>query len=298
MIRKRQVRKANIVVVLVSTALVLANLAAVGTSGRERAKRAVCLSNHRQLTRAWIVYADGNDDKIVNGAGGFHYLNHGGYTNNGRAGGIVERAWVGRGWGMNWNNANVADTGLSEQVKSAAIRQGALWPLVGHEACYKCPTARRYEFVTYSIVDAMNGLYRTGTTSSMAGGHPGAVGARVGDTVLWIKSTGEIISPPPAQRMVFVDEGALTPDSFGVHYLHNIWWDEPPVRHSDGATVSWADGHASHLKWKAAETIEFGRCTQDYYGGGGFTPRTEQGIKDLEDFRRAVWGRLGNDPSP
>jgi len=298
MLRKRPVRKADIAVILVSVAFVLTNLAAVGTSGRERAKRTVCLSNHRELMSAWIVYADQNDGKIVNGAGGFHYLSHGGHTSNGKSSGIVERAWVGRGWGNNWNNPSVADTGLDEQMKSTAIREGALWPLVEKEACYKCPVARRHEFITYSIVDAMNGMYRAGTTSSMVGGHPGAVGARIGDTVLWIKSTSEIIAPPAAQRMVFIDEGALTPDSFGVHYLHNYWWDDPPVRHSDGATVSWADGHASHLKWKAVETIEFGRATQDYYGGGGFSPQTEEGIKDLEDFRRAVWGRLRNDPSP
>ncbi len=45
MLRKRPVRKADIAVILVSVAFVLTNLAAVGTSGRERAKRTVCLSN-------------------------------------------------------------------------------------------------------------------------------------------------------------------------------------------------------------------------------------------------------------
>ena len=58
---------------LISVVLLLANLAAIGTSGRERAKRCVCLANLRQLTSAWSLYADQNDGKIVNGAGGFHY---------------------------------------------------------------------------------------------------------------------------------------------------------------------------------------------------------------------------------
>ena len=298
MIHERRDARVSAVVLLISIALLLANLAAVGTSGRERAKRAVCLSNLRQLTLAWITYAAQNDGKIVNGVGGFHYISGGGSTQNGNAGDIVERTWVGRGWGKNWNNPSVVDTGIPEELKSVAIREGALWPFVGSEVCYKCPTARPHEFVTYAIVDAMNGLYRVGTVSSTAGGHPHAVGARIGNTVLWVKRTAEIISPPAAERMVFIGEGTLSPDSFGVHYQHNIWWDNPPLRHTNGATVSWADGHASHRKWKAVETIEFARSCQEYYCGGGFAPSTEEGGKDLQDFRRAVWGRLPSDPAP
>ena len=37
---------------------------------REQGKRAVCLSHLRQLGIVWIMYADDNDGKIVNGAAG------------------------------------------------------------------------------------------------------------------------------------------------------------------------------------------------------------------------------------
>jgi len=291
MARSKQFGKRDAVVVLAVTSLLACNLAAVGTAGRERAKRAVCLANLKQLTAAWITYAEQNDGKIVNGAGGFHYTEKG-MTGDGSAPGIVERAWVGRGWGNHWNSANVADTGVTKAQQTSAIHEGALWPLVGDERCYKCPVGRRYEWITYSIVDAMNGLYRTGTTSK-GGNHPYAVGERIGDTVLWVKNTNEIISPPPAERMVLIDEGAVTPDSFGVNYMQGPWWDNPPARHNDGTTVSWADGHASYLQWKAAETIEYARRYVNFYGGGNFMPRTPEGLKELDDFRRAVWGRLG-----
>jgi hypothetical protein len=49
----------------------------------------------------------------------------------------------------------------------------------------------------------------------------------------------------------------------------------------------------SHLKWKAAETIDWGRDHRDYYGGGGFTPTTPEGIEELEEFQKAVWGKVG-----
>jgi prepilin-type processing-associated H-X9-DG protein len=94
--------------------------------------------------------------------------------------------------------------------------------------------------------------------------------------------------------MVYIDEGAMTPDSFAVNYnTQGPWWDDPPARHGDGTTVSWADGHSSHLKWRAAETISHARDSRDWYRGGIFNPTTPEGIEELQDFQRSVWGRLG-----
>jgi len=285
----------NAAFTIVSVILLLGSLAAIGTSGRERAKRAVCLANLRQLTAAWGLYADQNDGRIVNGVGGFHYLKSGSPTYDGSDPNIVERAWVGKGWRDAFGSPNMADTGPSDAEKMRAIHQGALWPLIGRESCYKCPLGRPYEWVTYSIVDAMNGSNASSGRYGVStfGDHATAVGIKVGDTVLWVKNRSEIVSPPPSQRIAFIDEGAMTPDSFGIPYMDRHWWDDPPVRHNDGATVSWADGHGSYLQWKGADTIEFGRQHVDYYGGGSFTPQTPDGIKDLQDFQRAVWGRLG-----
>jgi prepilin-type processing-associated H-X9-DG protein len=246
----------------------------------------VCLSNLRQLTRAWLAYADENDGKIVSGSSGISR----------RSGSLVETPWVGAAWSQNWNNANVGDTGLTEEEKKQAIKEGALWPVVGEERLYRCPVGRPYDAVNYNIVDAMNGLHRSGTYVSQ-GGYVKDVGVRVGETTLWIKNLGEIETPPAAERMVFIDEGAATPGSFAVHYVWGPWWDDPPGRHNDGATVSWADGHARYWKWKGAETVERARATADWYGGGGFMPQTEEGIQDLDEFRRAVWGRLGYEPT-
>jgi len=283
----------ELLVVIAIIAILMAILMPALNRAREQGRRIVCEHNLKQLTLAWIMYADENDGKIVNGAGGFHYYASGGQTSNGTASGIVERAWVGKGWGNNWNNSNVADSGLTDEQKKQAIREGALWPVANDYDCYKCPTGRSGEFVTYAAVDAMNGLHRGGTWKG-PNRHPDDVGKRVGRTVLWIKRRGEIVSPTAAHRMVFIDEGAMTPDSFAVHYnQRGPWWDDPPVRHGDGTTVSWADGHASHLKWRASETIETGRRNQDWYGGGGFMPRTEEGLRELEEFQRSVWGRVG-----
>jgi prepilin-type N-terminal cleavage/methylation domain-containing protein/prepilin-type processing-associated H-X9-DG protein len=284
----------ELLVVISIIAILMAILMPALKRAKEQGQRSVCQGNLKNLTLAWIMYADGNDDKIVNGAGGFHYMPGGGMTNDGTNPSIIERAWVGRGWGNNWNNQNVDNTGMTDVQKKAAIREGALWPVSSNEGSYKCPTGRRNEFVTYSIVDAMNGLNASNSRTGVSTGsnHATAVGTRIGKTVLWIKRRTEIVDPTPAERLVFIDEGAMTPDSFATHYVHGPWWDNPPVRHGDGTTVSWADGHSMHLKWKAAETVEFGKKYISYYGGGSFSPTTEEGIEELAQFRKWVWGKI------
>jgi len=271
----------ELLVVISVIAILMAILMPALKRAREQGQRAVCQGNLKNLTLAWMLYADGNDDKIVNGAGGIDRS----------SGSLRENPWVRQGWGNNWNNQSVDNTGLTEDQKKQAIRDGALWPYSSEFGCYKCPTGRRNEFVTYSIVDAMNGLHRDGTYVNR-GNYILDIGTRIGKTVLWIKRKTEVVNPTGAERMVFIDEGAMTPDSFATNYVNGPWWDDPPVRHGDGTTVSWADGHASHLKWKATETIEHARQTANYYGGGNFTPQTQEGIDELRQFRKWVWGRI------
>jgi prepilin-type N-terminal cleavage/methylation domain-containing protein/prepilin-type processing-associated H-X9-DG protein len=285
----------ELLVVIAIIAILMGILMPALNRAREQGRRAVCQGNLKTVSLGWIMYADENDSKIVNGAGGFHYLAGGGNTTNGADPGIVERAWVGKGWQDNYGSPASINQVTNERDQKLAIHQGALWPAVNNEGCYKCPTGRRGEFITYSVLDSMNGLNGSNGRGAVSTGtnHVTAVGNRVGRTVLWIKKRTEITSPTPAERMVFIDEGAMTPDSFAVHYDQNTWWDNPMVRHGDGTTVSWADGHAGHYKWNAMETIEFGRAHRDYYGGG-FSPTTEEGQKELRDFRRWVWGKIIN----
>jgi prepilin-type N-terminal cleavage/methylation domain-containing protein/prepilin-type processing-associated H-X9-DG protein len=289
---KRGFTLIELLVVIAIIAVLMAILMPALNRVKEQGKRIVCESSLKNLQLGWMMYADDNDGKIVNGAGGFHYISANGYTENGAAAGIIERAWVGKGWSDNYGSLTGNYNTLSDAEKRRAIEEGALWEYAKDYGVYKCPTGRRGEYVTYSAVDAMNGLIRSGTASG--NGHVYSTGTRVGRTVVWIKRRTEIVSPAPAQRMVFIDEGAMTPDSFAVHYnQQGPWWDDPPVRHGDGTTVSWADGHVTHLKWKAAETIQHARETRDYYGGGGWMPSTPEGIQELQDFQKAVWGRLG-----
>ncbi|MCH7557443.1 MAG: type II secretion system protein [Planctomycetes bacterium] len=60
----------ELLVVIAVIAMLIAILVPVLRSAREQAQRAVCLSNLRQLTLAWVAYADDNDGKLVSSSWG------------------------------------------------------------------------------------------------------------------------------------------------------------------------------------------------------------------------------------
>ncbi|MFC1781830.1 type II secretion system protein [Planctomycetota bacterium] len=51
-------------VVIAIIVLLLSILLPTMKAAREQGKRAVCLSNLKQLTFGWVIYADTNDDRI------------------------------------------------------------------------------------------------------------------------------------------------------------------------------------------------------------------------------------------
>ena len=57
----------ELLVVVAIIAILMAILMPALQRAREQGKRAACLNNLKQLQLAWIMYADENDDKIVNG---------------------------------------------------------------------------------------------------------------------------------------------------------------------------------------------------------------------------------------
>ena len=57
----------ELLVVIAIIAVLMAILMPALNRAREQGKRSTCLSNLKQLTLAWIMYADDNDDKLVCG---------------------------------------------------------------------------------------------------------------------------------------------------------------------------------------------------------------------------------------
>jgi prepilin-type N-terminal cleavage/methylation domain-containing protein/prepilin-type processing-associated H-X9-DG protein len=254
----------ELLVVIAIIAILMAILMPALNRVREQGKRAVCLSNVKQLALAWIMYADENDDVLVNGAIGYSNTtpSWGNHKN--------EIAWV----------DGLAPRG-DEEAQRLEIEEGALWPYVKSHGLYKCPTGRRGEALTYAIMFSMNAVNHT-PTQGVRGAH--------------IKKRTDIYSPAPAHRLVFIDEGWMTADAFAVQYDSENWWDDPPVRHGDGTVVSFADGHSEHWKWKGIDTIKRARDVERNHQGN-WTPTSEAGFRDLYRMQRGTWGKLGYTPT-
>ena len=189
-------------------------------------------------------------------------------------------------------------------------QKGDLWPWIKDVDIYRCPRGRRGHAATYAIIAAANGPEVEGTYVPGTGDEKHApFGKRVGSTVLRLTRLTDIVSPGAAERAVFVDTGQ-TPSAdydFHIEYLYPRWSinSPPPIRHSDGMTLSMADGHAEYWKWKGSETVNMPRATwtggrysptdstSEGLKGGDYEPKTEDGLYDLRRLQKATWGRLG-----
>ncbi len=272
----------ELLVVIAIIAILMAILMPSLQRAREQGKRAACLSNLKQLGLAWISYADDSDDKLVNGEA--EYGTAGTTTVATTTHHKGEKYWV----GTDCHSAYMTGGKHPENVQIAAIRSGALYSFIPNDKAYRCPTGVRGEMRTYTITDAMNGLYRDGTRNATSN-----TGMRNGRTVLWVKKRTEISQPGPDARLVFLDEGRVTPDSYATHYLNPRWWDPPHVRHGDGTNVSFADGHSGYWKWEANETKSVGKQPNPQHQ---YVPTTPEGEEDLQKVQKGVWGKLGYNP--
>jgi len=278
----------ELLVVISIIALLMAVLLPALNKAREHGKRAACLSNLRQLAIAWIMYAQANDDKLVSAQvfapGDPPPASAGcgpppsGMSGNTKA--ILppsthwtypmhqnELPWVGPGWAFDASGGSVGGQ-QPECNQRVAMESGALWMYLKSDQIYHCPTGEKGELMTYTIIDSMNG----------GGDGPNA------KNITGIKH--------PTQRVVFLDEGRLTPNTYWVCYFDPMWYDPPLIRHGIGQTVSYADGHSARWMWKSKETVMVNDQGSYFY-----IPTTDAGRQDLYKMQIGCWGKLGYTPS-
>ncbi len=237
----------ELLVVIAIIALLLSILLPALRNAKEQGKRVVCLSNLKQMTTGWMLYSDDNGDKLV-------------------------EPWA-RGyppppycWVYSPNpNASIAQQTL-------AIEEGLLFQYIGSPRLYKCPTGKRGELVTYSIVESMNG------DSSIC---------FLREEML-NRHRSDILNP--GNKFVFVDEGKWPGSPWGLHATHMTWWDQPTIRHSNGTDWSFADGHAEYHKWKNKATKELAVRTD--VNDGWVNLSAVDSPDDYAWLSRGMFGRL------
>ncbi len=275
----------ELLVVISVIAVLMAILFPVFNSVRELGRRAVCLNNMRQLTTAWLLYADDHDGKIVYGVG---------YLDASKDRKHFQRKHFQNGWvGKAFQHSKDQSAVLAHPEK------GALWPYLQDVSVYRCPQPQMerpgygFRANTYGVLSGNNGHpiegVSRGTTSEWY--RPNALGVRVGKTVLKLTNLKEIVSPGPAQRGVFIDVGLPGSGTFAVEYLRPKYRNRFPKHHAQGSPISMADGHTEYWKWRGRETLDIERSKEP--PEHGYWPQTQDGLYDLQRMQKAMWGRLG-----
>ncbi len=267
MVARRGFTLVELLVVIAIIALLMSILMPALNYARELGRRIGCMGNLKQLSLAWVIYADENDGDLVNGMLGQDRIQPGSSPPV-----ILEEAWVGVVNGSWPRRRQIYGSNIDE-----GIRNGALWKFLKQPKVYRCPAGAVGHMVSYAIVDSMNGVAQNNARADQ----------------VWANNRGDLSKTQ--ERAVFIDIGRVRDSSYHVYYDRELWHDPPPVRHHNGATIGYADAHAAYVKWKGSDTIEFGR--DDDQGDPDRSPQTPEGREDLEKMQREVYGKLGYTPS-
>jgi prepilin-type N-terminal cleavage/methylation domain-containing protein/prepilin-type processing-associated H-X9-DG protein len=259
----------ELLVVIAVIALLMGVLLPALSRAREQGKRAVCLFYQKQLTTAWIMYADDNSDKIVCGDAeeyGDWETSSGAYACPGDH--CKEKPWILKDW------VPTGTPPLPIEQRKKQIMDGVLFRYVKEIKAYKCPRALANEVRSFSVVDGMNVVVI-----------PAAV--LNNGSVRLVKNRQQL--KKAYERMIFVDDGGAEGATWGgwtVTFQSGPyrWWDPPSARHGDGTTFSFADGHSEYHKWLESSTLE---CAKNVEAGCDI-PATQ--LRDIRWAWIAAWG--------
>jgi len=216
----------ELLVVIAIIAILAALLLPALGQARSAAQSLACQNHLKQLQLAWQLYADANHDRMVpNWALG---LAPSEYRN-----------------GYSTSNSWVCGSALRSD-STDGLRQGALWPYLGQEALYRCPSDRsRWTYGTRQAPRPFN----LALNCILNGGWDGGVGHAMHAWVL--ERLPEMRRP--SRLFSFIDEEAasMAIGSFFIPPEGGAWYMVPGARdRGSGANLAFADGHVEFHKWK------------------------------------------------
>ena len=208
----------ELLVVIAIIAILAAMLLPALAKAKAKAQGVYCLSNTKQLTLAWIIYADDNNGSLV--------------ANRPRAEiqfGLNPDSWIlgdisyGRADGTNRSFLTTAKLGA--YTKSVEV--------------YKCPSDRTMTTIAGEAYPRVRSISMNKNL-----GHNND-----------IKKMSQISNPNPVMAWVFIDEHPDTLND-GQWYMNNKleWTDYPASYHNGAGGLSFADGHSEIRKWLESST--------------------------------------------
>ena len=247
----------ELLVVIAIIAILAAMLLPALAKAKQKADRITCINNQKQLTLAWIMYADDNNGALAP---------------NAATSAAGQPSWVSGVLG--WDQM----LPIPDNYDTAKLTSSLLGPYCNRSTgIYKCPGDK---------VPAAKGLRVR--SISMNGQMGGLVGAGQGNVInqyggannyrLFLKQS-QISNPAPSSAWVFIDENgdSLNDGFFRVNMSSTtVWSDLPASYHGGSGALSFADGHSEIKKWSDA-SIRDRPVTKTQYPSGTATasPNTD-----------------------
>jgi len=267
----------DLIVVVACVVFILANVPIILAGGRQHAKRDVCMANLRELAGGWQMFTDDNNGKIPSGDIWYSWI-FPGATGTATGPQLAWHEWphpsphsMPPSRATNHDSAYQIGSQITDQAWKHAIAEGLLWNYVKDYDIYKCPMGNKGSFITYSMAHSMNTYPNSGGTTAQP--------------CPTITNRSQITQP--AQSYVFLDTGTSKRGAFFVSYSSFgglKWGDLPPMRHNQGTTFSFADGHAVYRKWTDPHALNPGGG----WGGGSI----DNCDCDLRWITKATWGKI------
>jgi prepilin-type N-terminal cleavage/methylation domain-containing protein len=243
----------ELLVVIAIIGILAALLLPVLRTARQRAQSVLCMSNHRQLTFAWKMYTDENEDRLLFASRDWAHPEMDPY------------AWVLGDLDFDPNNRSNWDPEVD-------IMKSPIWPYCGKSsAIWKCPAdnssvtvdgERRPRVRSMSMNLWVGGF--AGYDGALSGGKNWPVGTYGGDPWRVYLKMPEFADPGPSRIFLLMDmrEDSIDWGNFATdmrgwadHPEQTGFYDLPASYHHRAGGLSFVDGHAEIRRWRDDRTM-------------------------------------------
>lgn len=242
----------ELLVVIAIIAILAAMLLPALSKAKEKANGIRCMSNGKQLSLAWRMYSEDNNDRIP-----YAYAPDPPAAN-------ARYAWV-TGI-LDFDGGNRANWDIDNNISKSP-----LWPYCGKQAgIWKCPADQ----ATVTVGGKVTPRVRSMSMNIWVGGNQGTDGGW-GPTWKVYNKIGDMLRPGPSDTFVLLEEreDSINDGFFVVsmegypNVAKTVMVDFPAGYHGRAAGFSFADGHSEIHKWRDPRTVPVLKKGQ-YIAGG------------------------------